>query len=120
MVTSDTLPTAVLDQTTGLRLPEAKIELDIILDAELAVSLSIILIEGSRSSASALACNTALYYLHEGRRKISAVVNENTQDKADVRPSEMRWEQLVAVIAQRVGNSCEWKNESNRPSEHKP
>jgi hypothetical protein len=106
LVSSDTLPSTTLDQTTTLRLPLAKVEQDYILEADLAISLSIILIEGARPKATAIACNTALYYVNDAKHRLKNVVDDNSLDRA----AETRWRQLVAVIAQRTADSCDWKD----------
>jgi hypothetical protein len=107
MVLSDIVPSTTLDQTTIARLPVAKIEEDIILEADLAIALSIILVEGSRSKTSALACNTALFYINDAREKARRLVEEFALDRAQ----ETRWKQIVSITGQRVADSCDWRDD---------
>jgi hypothetical protein len=112
IVLPERLPLASLDQLSISRLPLAKIEQDFILDADLAISLSVILIEGTRSSPSALSCNTSLYFLNDATDRAKTVVQEKGLDTAQ----EIRWKQLVSVIAQRTADSCAWRETTGTKS----
>jgi hypothetical protein len=107
IVLPEKLPLGSLDQLSISRLPLAKIEQDFILDADLAISLSLILIEGTRSSPSALTCNTSLYFLNDASDRTKTIVQEKGLDTAQ----ETRWKQLVSVIAQRTADSCSWRDD---------
>jgi hypothetical protein len=71
MVTSDnsTLPLTTLDKKSLVHWPMISVDRIYTLNASLAIALSVILVENDRSKASALACNTSLYYIKDARNQ---------------------------------------------------
>jgi hypothetical protein len=103
-ITLDGLPPTTLDRRTREHLPGAEIDADFILQADLALALSAILLDNATGKASPVACNTALHYLNEAADVVGAASKLNSLDLAQ----ERRLQLLVAVVTERAGSSCDW------------
>ncbi|MBR0773695.1 hypothetical protein JQ625_02515 [Bradyrhizobium diazoefficiens] len=102
-----------LDERTKGRLradvrtdPESKIDPDFLLQADLAIALSAILLQdGNRASAKN--CNAALIYVNEASAAVQPTVEDNKLDRAQ----ELRLRELIGAVANRIGDSCSWTDE---------
>jgi hypothetical protein len=108
VVTSDnsTLPLTTLDKKSLTRWPMISVDRIYTLNASQATALSVILIENDRSKASALACNTSLYYIKDARTQIEDVI---TAHDVTLLPAQTRLKRLTSLIASRAGESCDWE-----------
>lgn len=102
MINIDSLPSVELDSRTKERLMVASIDADFILQADLAIALSSILLKDSRASSQA--CNTALFFTNEASEAVQLTKKENELDEAQVQ----RLRQLIGAVAGRVGDACSW------------
>lgn len=83
--------------------PILKIDPDFLLQADLAIALSAILLpEGNR--VNALNCSAALFYINEAATSARQTINTNGLDKAQ----ERRLRQLIQAVLNRAGESCTW------------
>jgi len=125
----DGVPRTDLDQLTKERLrlkkvlgcstdktssqPELQylIDPDFMLQADLAIALSSVLLAGA-NTPSATACNTALFYINDALSWIAPTKKDNELDEAQ----EQRLEQLVSAVTTRIGASCAWTIERKSAS----
>lgn len=113
MTDIDGLNPIELDERTKGRLradvrtdPDTKIDSDFLLQADLAIALSAILLQdGNRPSAKN--CNAALIYVNEADTAVRQTIGENDLDRAQ----ELRLRELIGVVANRIGESCSWTDE---------
>jgi hypothetical protein len=84
------------------------IDPDFMLQADLALALSSVLLNGG-TAPSSQSCNTGLYYANDAETWIDRTVKDNGLDKAQ----EQRLKQLVSAVATRVGTPCASTNEKN-------
>jgi hypothetical protein len=102
----EAIPARKLDQRQLEHLPQLCIDDDYILEADLAAALSIMLIQGHDVRPSARSCNMSLFLVNAAD-STADTINQNQQRRLG-KPQQIRWKQLVDVIAQRVANACAW------------
>jgi len=106
--TPENLPVQVLDERKKRRLPLPILgwseNSDVLFDAEQVTALSLILFEGRAVRPSAQACNLSLFLLNDAGTLTERIKKQLSLE----RPQEMRWQQLLNVVAQRVAASCSW------------
>lgn len=91
-----------LDDYTAKQLRMATVDADFLLQADLALALSAVSIDGSKR-ASARNCNAALFFTRDAVPRVIQTKQENDLNRAQ----ERRLEQLVAVVAARVRSACD-------------
>ncbi|MHC2290366.1 hypothetical protein [Bradyrhizobium barranii] len=97
------LPRIELSSFEKLRMRVAKIDPDFMLQADLAIALTAVLLNDP-NRPSAQICNAALFYVNDANMWVQPTIKENELDKAQ----ERRLRQLIAVVANRVGDACNW------------
>lgn len=110
IVVPSSVPPAPLDARKAALLPTlGNTPHDMLVDADLAATLSLVLISGRENPPDTLACNLSLFLLNDADSNARLTNEGQPKDAA----RETRWRQLVAVHAQQIGRSCGW-SESDR------
>jgi hypothetical protein len=113
---------STLDTREAMALPTVDIEQDVIVEADLATALSLLLIEEHDSTPSTSSCNLSLFFVDDADQQTASIIDNLSFEKTGHlkydKTQEARWRQLVAVIAQRVSDSCGWfdKRTTTTPS----
>ena len=95
--------------------PDSKIDPDFLLQADLAMALSAILLQdGSR--ASARNCGAALMYINEASTQVRPTVDDIPLDRAQ----ELRLLQLIGAVANRIAESCDWTDARGKSAGSQP
>jgi len=133
IVAMDNLPAAKVNEQSSKRWPEMTIEPEYQVDIDLATAISSILLD-ERGRASALSCNTSLYYLNRANADVDTLMKQKREEaeKAEKKrlatgsldPSsrnetasrdmltELQLKRILAIISNWAGGSCDWKRES--------
>ncbi|MFC5324514.1 hypothetical protein [Bradyrhizobium oligotrophicum] len=77
---------------------------DVLVEAELAAALGTILTDGHGTRPSAKACNLSLFLVNYADRSTGKIKLKLNLERSQ----QIRWKQLVAVVAERVASSCSW------------
>ncbi|MCK1389786.1 hypothetical protein IVB29_03390 [Bradyrhizobium sp. 1] len=95
---------AHLHEDEGLDLQsDIKIDPDFLLQADLAIALTSILLP-DRNRVSVQNCTAALFYVNEASASVQPTIEVNELDKAQ----EHHLRQLIRTVANRVGDTCSW------------
>jgi len=111
----DGLPRIELDRFEAERTRHAKFDEDFLLQANLSIALSAILLNDA-TRVSAQNCNTALFFVNQASLSIGPTVRANKLSWA----LENRLRQWVGAVANRVGESCNWSDARGQAKSDEP
>jgi hypothetical protein len=113
----DNLPPSTVDEQSRKSWPTMSIEPEYLIDIHLAIAISSLLLERTQGSVSAVACNSALYYLKKAGGNVDALVDrKNAEAAADGSPEQigrvvntkLQLRRILEIIRNWAGSTCDW------------
>jgi hypothetical protein len=99
---SEDIFTTVLDTKSVVRWPSIVIEEKYLVDADIAIALSLVLLHSGQPGPSASQCASARFYLKAAGESVDTLFKSKTVDYA----SKARLDQFIILVGYRVGSHC--------------